>query len=562
MLDEHGSYSCWNIAETIAKHKVAELERKRASVPATNSVKPRPQPRLRNRGEPDVDAIQELRPTRITRQMALRNTRSSPSAVVEAEELILVYPPAEKYLNDTLIEFGLKLWLNELRENHPELAEDVYVFSSFFYKKLNIKNKAEGYQSVRKWTSKFDIFKKKYVIVPINEHFHWWLAIIYNPEHILNPPPPTPIKSVTRKRKREQSQAKAAEASTSIENESASRHASPSVDAITVDDSEAEQEVVEVLFERTSISDRADQPQRFPSETSREELGKETHFEIGDLMYPGSDDAVPMDVDEPSPQPHPLEDIPVTEVVVDDDVEIKSADSSTFVADNDERRSVPPSRFYGGASGSTKTEEGEDDNLGTEQLTYIFTFDSLGGRHPQAANTLSTYLQMEAKDKKGLENTSRAKGKVAHVPDQKNFSDCGGYLLHFVRTFMSDPVHFAEIIINGRPRDFSADMRKEIWHAKEAGNFRENLKDRILALSETWKEDRVAKEDQKAKGSAEGITTPAESVIPESDDEIEVGEVEVVSRPPPSKTKSGGRGRGKGGVEKDDVQIGPAARLR
>jgi Ulp1 family protease len=27
----------------------------------------------------------------------------------------------------------------------------------------------EGYKSVRKWTSKVDLFKKKYIIVPINE---------------------------------------------------------------------------------------------------------------------------------------------------------------------------------------------------------------------------------------------------------------------------------------------------------------------------------------------------------------------------------------------------------
>ncbi|KAF9811770.1 hypothetical protein IEO21_06426 [Rhodonia placenta] len=43
------------------------------------------------------------------------------------------------YLNDTLIEFGLKLWLADLRENEPELAEEVHVFSSFFYKKLNVR---------------------------------------------------------------------------------------------------------------------------------------------------------------------------------------------------------------------------------------------------------------------------------------------------------------------------------------------------------------------------------------------------------------------------------------
>ena len=32
---------------------------------------------------------------------------------------------------------------------------------------------ADSYQSVRKWTTKFDLFKKKYIIVPINEQYVW-----------------------------------------------------------------------------------------------------------------------------------------------------------------------------------------------------------------------------------------------------------------------------------------------------------------------------------------------------------------------------------------------------
>jgi Ulp1 protease family, C-terminal catalytic domain len=64
----------------------------------------------------------------------------------------------------------------------------------------------EGYNSVRKWTSKFDLFQKKYIIVPINEKYvttidgynmffsrqgslHWYLAIIYLPEYTLLPRP-------------------------------------------------------------------------------------------------------------------------------------------------------------------------------------------------------------------------------------------------------------------------------------------------------------------------------------------------------------------------------------
>ena len=62
-----------------------------------------------------------------------------------------------EYLNDTLIEFGLKrvyyfilsamvliyhrLWLKDLETKQPELAAQVHIFNSFFYKKLNNKKK-------------------------------------------------------------------------------------------------------------------------------------------------------------------------------------------------------------------------------------------------------------------------------------------------------------------------------------------------------------------------------------------------------------------------------------
>ncbi|KAF9221583.1 hypothetical protein BS17DRAFT_711215, partial [Gyrodon lividus] len=124
---------------------------------------------------------------RSARQSVAQIMKPSPPPPSEPDELILMYPPTgtgalsimrsdlrrlgpEEYLNDTLIEFGLKLWLNDLREKDPALADQIHVFSSFFYKKLNNrKNPEEGYQSVRKWTSKVDLFSKKYVIVPINE---------------------------------------------------------------------------------------------------------------------------------------------------------------------------------------------------------------------------------------------------------------------------------------------------------------------------------------------------------------------------------------------------------
>jgi hypothetical protein len=76
---------------------------------------------------------------------------------------------------------------------------------------------------VRKWTSKIDLFKKKYIIVPINEKYgpllllrdktliakphslHWYLAIICDPEHVLQLPLPkkvAPLSVLTRHQRR------------------------------------------------------------------------------------------------------------------------------------------------------------------------------------------------------------------------------------------------------------------------------------------------------------------------------------------------------------------------
>jgi Ulp1 family protease len=45
-----------------------------------------------------------------------------------------------------------------------------FVFQSILTH-LTFRSPEEGFNSVRKWTSKFDLFQKKYIIVPINEKY-------------------------------------------------------------------------------------------------------------------------------------------------------------------------------------------------------------------------------------------------------------------------------------------------------------------------------------------------------------------------------------------------------
>ncbi|VDM50295.1 unnamed protein product [Toxocara canis] len=99
----------------------------------------------------------------------------------------------EQMLNDTVIDFFLKYIHRELVP--VERRPSIFIFSSFFYGKLTNSNGnipplnatarakwlASKYKSVRTWTKNVDLFSKDYIVVPINEDIHWYLAIIAHP---------------------------------------------------------------------------------------------------------------------------------------------------------------------------------------------------------------------------------------------------------------------------------------------------------------------------------------------------------------------------------------------
>lgn len=99
----------------------------------------------------------------------------------------------DQYLNDVIIDFYLNyLQLEVMTE---EQKSKTHIFSSFFYKRLtttstrqkqsekDIKLTAaqKRHQRVKSWTKNVNIFEKDFVIIPINEQSHWFLAIICFP---------------------------------------------------------------------------------------------------------------------------------------------------------------------------------------------------------------------------------------------------------------------------------------------------------------------------------------------------------------------------------------------
>eukprot|EP00090_Calanus_glacialis_P044531 TRINITY_DN7950_c0_g1_i1.p1 TRINITY_DN7950_c0_g1~~TRINITY_DN7950_c0_g1_i1.p1 ORF type:complete len:1263 (-),score=483.66 TRINITY_DN7950_c0_g1_i1:324-3560(-) len=107
---------------------------------------------------------------------------------------------AEQFLNDVIIDFYLKFLQHGKFTNIKEVMDRTHIFTTYFYKRLttrpsnNSKVKAhpiednpnlsaaeKRYERVKKWTKKVNLFEKDFIVVPINEHAHWFVCVICFP---------------------------------------------------------------------------------------------------------------------------------------------------------------------------------------------------------------------------------------------------------------------------------------------------------------------------------------------------------------------------------------------
>uniref|UniRef100_A0A1A9VNA9 Ubiquitin-like protease family profile domain-containing protein n=1 Tax=Glossina austeni TaxID=7395 RepID=A0A1A9VNA9_GLOAU len=80
------------------------------------------------------------------------------------------------WLNDKIIDFYMNLLIERSeRKSQSSDLPSVYAMSTFFASRLM----SSGYNAVRRWTNKVDIFSKDILLIPINlAQVHWSLAII------------------------------------------------------------------------------------------------------------------------------------------------------------------------------------------------------------------------------------------------------------------------------------------------------------------------------------------------------------------------------------------------
>ncbi|XP_043281309.1 uncharacterized protein [Venturia canescens] len=204
----------------------------------------------------------------------------------------------DQFLNDAIIDFYLRyLTLEVLSEADHNRT---HVFSSYFYKRLTSPHAQVGESSpaltpaarrharVQKWTKNVNIFEKDFVIIPINEHAHWFLAIICYPGlvgKVIAAPQPPKEKSAQKIQKNKKSKEMKVQAVT-IGNTTIT----PVTTTITIDqmdegserdEAEGDDEEMEMDSDEDEETENQDEntakpPQNLPTPTSAELYQKAT----------------------------------------------------------------------------------------------------------------------------------------------------------------------------------------------------------------------------------------------------------------------------------------------
>ncbi|KAI1328803.1 hypothetical protein F5Y16DRAFT_419398 [Xylariaceae sp. FL0255] len=304
-----------------------------------------------------------------------------------------------EFLNDNIIIFYLRYLQQQLQDKQPELARRIHFHNTFFYEKLKpTKGQGINYDSVKSWTSKVDLFSKDYIIVPICEYSHWYVAIICNAPKLMPSPPSPPEPGVARE-----------EAATVPDGTKAGEESQPS----------------------KQISGTGDK-------MIMDSIESTTQTKI-------TEDLMRMSIDGPDHSSNETKQVLDNTINVDGDRVIDQTDDRTrevHVIEDTEKNEREPERGEPLTSSPSRKKKRQSVGLRKYDPSQprIITLDSLGSSHSPTCKFLSQYLIAELKDKKGIEIGPFTFGMTAKdVPQQSNHCDCGLYLLGYIQEFLEQP---------------------------------------------------------------------------------------------------------------------------
>lgn len=306
-----------------------------------------------------------------------------------------------EFLNDNLIGFYLRFLEDHLQRTNEEVAKRVYFFNSYFFATLTNLPKGKrciNYEAVQKWTRNIDIFSHDYVVVPINEAAHWYVAIICNLRGLLQ-------SSCENVESREPS---------------ADENRHPQVATEKSDGPE------------TSESTAEEPAANANEEVTRQSLASMTLSDKVDTEAPGNAKREVSAADEDWPE----------------DSENQNSSPAVFPPHEDLIDKESSKEQVGSTVLPRQIRKGKKKGRNTGVIDpfqpTIITFDSLNLSRQSTVKALKEYLYEEAKSKRAVEiDASSIRGfKPRAIPLQDNYSDCGLYLLAYIEKFVQNPDAF------------------------------------------------------------------------------------------------------------------------
>ena len=375
-----------------------------------------------------------------------------------------------EFFNDTLITFYLRYLEHRLEEQNPAIARKIYFFNTFFFASLTKTQRGKkgiNYEAVQKW-ARGDIFSDyDYVVVPINESMHWYLAVICN------------LPAVDR----------------SLSHFTEDTSSSPRVNPICLTKSDHGCEPSDPQS-RSSISPAIEtthegvNPAHVAAETIEEDArssfaelsldqeNKPDDQKLLDAQFGNDRPKTPRYTNEaPQQQAMPSQEPKYTDASVDSE-----SLKTTTASKKKKRKSTPLGKKLDPAEPA------------------IVTFDSLAMAHAPTVRILKDYLKAEAYSKRTMTfNESQLKGMTAvGIPKQDNYCDCGPYLLGYMDKFLEDPRGFMAKIMQKQ-----MDPERD-WPQLDPSVLRSSMRDLILSLHQEQEDERK----QRTKAISTNKTSP------------------------------------------------------
>ena len=373
-------------------------------------------------------------------------------------------------LNDSLVAFHMRYLEHSLEQKRPDIAKRIYFFSTFFYERLTDLPRGQkeiNYAAVQKWTRNVDLFGYDYVVVPVNQNFHWYLAIICN------------LPAINREFPTEE------DASSSTDKEAVT--SSP---------------LTSREFDEAGTHQLGDE-----KAASEEAVEKGARQSFAEMSLAKDDRVEPRDEEM-------LDDQTGFSYSADDG----NADALQLVQGQQDNRPGDPatvaavtSNFLGPTRKQKKRKSMPPVTRVDPESPLIITLDSLGGAHGNTIKHLKQYLMKECQTKRGGTSFDPASIKginAKEIPQQNNFADCGIFMLGYLEMFM-----------NGDPKDFIAKTirwshTKQDWSELVPSKMRSDMRERLLELGHSQDdENRTTKKERRSSTTtphASDPTTPTE----------------------------------------------------